>query len=252
VSPDRPAPWVLPAADWADAVTEALASRIAQQPDLVLCLPTGSTPLPVYERLPGVLERRGVSMERATIVLLDEYLGLPSGHPARCDSKLRGHLLDRLLGPPARFLLFGVDGADPLAACAAFDAEIDALGGLDLVVLGLGLNGHVGMNEPGTSADATTRAVDLAPSTVEAARGYGADPPPTRGVTLGLTEIMAAREIWLLATGDRKARILAATLGGPVTSDVPASLLRDHPGLRLLADDVAMPLRTGSATESRR
>lgn len=241
MSPNRPAPWVLPAADWADGVTEALASRIAQQPDLVVCLPTGSTPLPVYERLPGALARHGVSMERATVVLLDEYLGLPSGHPARCDSTLRKHLLGRLPGGPARFLPFGVDGADPVAACAAFDAEIDARGGLDLVVLGLGLNGHVGMNEPGTAADAATRVVDLAPSTIEAARGYGADLPPTRGLTLGLAEILAAREIWLLATGDRKAGILAATLDGPVTPSVPASLLRDHPGLRVMADDAALP-----------
>ena len=239
MSQDRPALSVLPAPEWADAVTDALVSRIAQQPDLVLCLPTGSTPLPVYERLPRVLARRGVSMGLATIVLLDDYLGLPSGHPARCDSKLGEHLLDRLPGPPARFIAFGVDGADPVAACAAFDAEIDALGGLDLVVLGLGLNGHVGMNEPGTAANATTRVVDLAPSTIEAARGYGADPPPTRGVTLGLAGILAAREIWLLVSDDRKARILAATLHGPVTSDVPASLLRDHPGLRVIADQAA-------------
>ena len=238
---DRPATWVLPAAGWADGVTDALASRIAQQPDLVLCLPTGSTPLPVYERLPGALARRGASVEQAAIVLLDEYLGLPPGHPARCDSKLGEHLLDRLLDPPARFLPFGVDRADPVVACAEFDAEIDALGGLDLVVLGLGLNGHIGMNEPGTTADAATRVVDLTPSTMEAARGYGADPPPTRGVTLGIEEILAAREIWLLATGDRKAGILAETLHGPVTSDVPASLLRDHPGLLVMADDAAMP-----------
>lgn len=236
----RPVRWVLPAADWADGVTEALATRIGDQPDLALCLPTGSTPLPVYERLPDALGRHGVSMSRATIVLLDEYLGLPRGHPARCDSKLREYLLALLPDPPARFLSFGVDGEDPVAACAALDAEIDRLGGLDLALLGLGMNGHIGMNEPGTSADATTRVVDLAPSTIQAARGYGADPPPTRGVTLGMARILAAREIWLLATGERKARILAATLDGPVTPDVPASLLRDHPGLRVIADDAAM------------
>lgn len=246
VSPDRSVRWALPAADWPDGVTEALASRIAQQPDLVLCLPTGSTPLPVYERLPGALARHGVSMERATIVLLDEYLGLPAGHPARCDSTLRERLLGRLPDPPARFLAFGVDDRDPVAACASFDAEIAALGGLDLVVLGLGLNGHIGMNEPGTTAGATTRVVDLAPSTMEAARGYGVDPPPTRGVTLGLAEILAAREIWLLVSGDRKAPILAATLDGPVTPSVPASLLRDHPGLRVMADDAAMPVAPAS------
>jgi 6-phosphogluconolactonase/Glucosamine-6-phosphate isomerase/deaminase len=184
-------------------------------------------------------------MGRARIVLLDEYLGLPARHPIRCDSQLRRQLMDRLDVPPARFLAFDVDGGDPAAACVA-DAEIDAMGGLDLVVLGLGMNGHVGMNEPGTPADAMTRVIDLAPSTIEAARAYGADPPPTRGVTLGMAEILAAREIWLLVSGERKAGILAATLDGPMTPDVPASLLRGHPGLRVIADDAAWP---GAATK---
>lgn len=97
------------------------------------------------------------------------------------------------------------------------------MGGLDLVVLGLGMNGHVGMNEPGTPADAMTLVIDLAPSTIE-----------------------AAREIWLLVSGERKAGILAATLDGPMTPDVPASLLRGHPGLRVIADDAAWP---GAATK---
>ena len=108
-----------------------------------------------------------------------------------------------------------------------------------VVVLGVGTNGHVGMNEPGTLPDAPTRLIDLAPSTMAAARAYGADPPPTRGVTLGLAGILAAREIWLLVSGDRKAGILRAALEGPVTTDVPASLLRGHPGLRVIADDAA-------------
>lgn len=232
-------PEVVPAAEWADEVTEALAARIAAQPDLVLCLPTGSTPEPIYERLPDALDRLGVSMARVTVVLLDEYLGLPAGHRIRCDSQLRRQLIDRLDAPPAAFLSFDVDGGDPAAACVAFDAEIAAIGGLDLVILGLGMNGHIGMNEPGTPTDASTRVIELTPSTMEAARQYGADPPPKYGVTLGMAEILAAREVWLLATGERKAAILREVLEGPVTADVPGSLLRGHPGLRVIADDAA-------------
>lgn len=232
-------PWVLPAAEWTDAVAEALAGRIAAQPDLVLCLPTGSTPRPVYDRLPETLARTGTSLVATSVVLLDEYLGLPAGHPVRCDDQLQRQLLDRVPAPPATFVTFGVDGPDPAAACAAYDASIGALGGLDLVVLGLGTNGHVGMNEPGTSPDAPTRVIELAPSTMAAARAYGADPPPTLGVTLGLAGILAAREIWLLVSGERKAAILRDVLEGPVTSDVPASVLRGHPGLRIVADDAA-------------
>lgn len=234
----RGEPEVVPAADWADAVAEALAARIAAQPDLVLCLPTGSTPRPVYERLPGALARTGTSLARVRLVLLDEYLGLPAGHPIRCDGQLRQQLPET----PAAFVTFDVDGPDPAAACAAYDAAIANLGGLDLVVLGLGANGHVGMNEPGTSPDAPTRVIELAPSTMVAAMAYGAAPPPTLGVTLGLAGILEAREIWLLVSGERKAGILEATLGGPVTTDVPASLLRGHPGLRIIADDAAAGL----------
>jgi glucosamine-6-phosphate deaminase len=236
VTPGRPHLEILPAAAWADHVTDRLVDRIAADPNAVVCLPTGSTPLPVYERLPGRLLERGVTAARATIVLLDEYLGLPPDHRARCDRTLERAVLARLEAPGPAFVAFDLDGSDPDAACAAFDREIAAHGGLDLVVLGLGRNGHVGMNEPGTAADAPTRIVELTPASREAAIGYGVDPPPTHGVTLGMAGILAGHEIWLLATGSEKADILAAALDGPVTPDVPASLLRDHPGLRVIVD----------------
>lgn len=227
---------VVPAPAWADRVAGLLADRLAATPDLVVCLPTGTTPTPLYERLPFVLAERGVSAGRATVVVLDDYLGLPPGHPARCEAVLRRSVLERLVPSPAGFIAFDVDAVDPGAACAAFDAAVAAAGGLDLVVLGLGRNGHVGMNEPGSAPDAPTRVVELAPSTREAARGYGMDPPPTHGVTLGMAGILAAREVWLLATGSEKAEILAAAVDGPVTADVPGSLLRAHPRLLVMAD----------------
>lgn len=230
---------VLPGASWADHVASLLADRLDARPGLVACLPTGSTPGPVYERLPGVLASRGVSAAAATVVLLDEYLGVPAGHLARCDSMLGRGLLDRLDPAAGRVITFDVDRLDGTAACAAFDGAVAAAGGLDLVVLGLGRNGHIGMNEPGSPANAPTRVVALAPSTREAARHYGVDPPPAHGVTLGMAGILASPEIWLLATGAHKADILAATLDGPPTADVPASLLRDHPGLRIIVDDAA-------------
>lgn len=229
---------VVPAASFGAAVAARLAERLVALPSLVVCLPTGSTPLPVYEALQGELARRAVTVAGATVVLLDEYLGLPRGHAARCDAVLRREVVDRL-DPPPRFVTFDVDGNDPKGACTAFDAAIAAAGGLDLVVLGLGANGHVGMNEPGSAPDAPTRVVELAASTREAALGHGADPAPTHGVTLGLAGIMAAREIWLLATGTHKRAILAAALDGPVTPDVPATLLREHPCLRVIADEAA-------------
>lgn len=230
---------VVPAASFGEVVAARLVDRLAARPSLVVCLPTGRTPLPVYEALPGELARRGLTAAAATVVLLDEYLGLPRGHVARCDAVLRREVIDRL-DPPPRFVTFDADGSDPEGACAAFDAAIAAAGGLDLVVLGLGANGHIGMNEPGSTPDAPTRIVELTASTREAALGYGADPAPTHGLTLGLGGIMAAREVWLLATGAHKRAILAATLDSPVTHDVPATILLLHPGLRVIADEAAV------------
>ncbi len=229
---------ILPAAAWADRVASRLADRLGAEPRLVVCLPTGSTPLPVYERLPAALAARGATAAEATVVLLDEYLGLPVGHPARCDVVLRGTLLDRLDRRP-RFISWRVDDLAPEDACGTFEETVAHAGGLGLVVLGLGANGHVGMNEPGSPADAPTRVVELTASTRDAARGYGADPPPTHGVTLGVAAILAAREVWLLATGEGKAGILRRTLQEVPSADVPASWLRAHPRLCVLADDGA-------------
>jgi glucosamine-6-phosphate deaminase len=230
---------VLSETAWTDHVAGLLADRFAADPGLVVCLPTGSTPRPVYDALPDVLRERGVAADGTTVVVLDDYLGLPPGHPRRCDLVIGREVLDRLPPPRPRLIAVDVDAADVGAACAAFDAGIAAAGGLDLVVLGLGLNGHVGMNEPGSTADSPTRMVELAPSTRETAAGYGVDPPPTHGVTLGMTGILAAHEIWLLATGPDKRTVVRQLLDGPMTSQLPASLLRGHPGLRIIVDDVA-------------
>ena len=198
---------VIPAADWTDAVADAMATRIAAQADLVLCLPTGSTPRPVYERLPAALARPAHPWPASrSCCLTNTWACRPVIRSAATRSSSASSRRRR-----PRFVTFDVDGPDPATACATYDAAIVGLGGLDLVVLGLGANGHVGMNEPGTLPDAPTRVIDLAPSTMAAARAYGADPPPTRGVTLGLAGILAAREIWLLVSGDRKAAILRAS-----------------------------------------
>lgn len=232
----------LPAGSWADTVTGMLADRLAGRPDLVVCLPTGSTPRPIYDRLPDALRARQVDLSAATIVALDEYVGLPSDHLARCDVVLRTQLLDRLDVPPRRLVRLEVDALEPETAAAAFDEAIVAIGGLDLVLLGLGRNGHVAMNEPGSTADTSTRVVELAAATRDVAIGYGADPPPTHGLTMGLRQILAAREIWLLATGAGKAAILSRALTETPSAAVPASLLLDHPALHVIVDDAAWPM----------
>ena len=236
---------VLPAAAWADRVAAELIARLRVRPDLRLCLPTGDTPSPVYALLSAAAQAGEASFEQATILLLDEYLGLPADSPARADGRLRRELVDRLEPPAAAFLTIDVDGPDPEAAAARHDAVASA--GIDLALLGLGMNGHVGLNEPGSLPDAPTRVVRVALSSRRVAVDrYAAGEPPTAGITLGMDRLLAAGEVWLLVTGDRKAGILARALLEPPGPDCPASYLRRHPRLTVFADqDAAARLPAG-------
>jgi glucosamine-6-phosphate deaminase len=229
---------VLPAEAWADDVARALAGVIRRRPTLRVCLPTGDTPGPLYARLVEMSSAGLVSFAGVEIIMLDEYVGLSPGSPARCEVRLRRELVSALRPPPAAFHTIELDRLDPAAAAVAHDRV--AAAGLDLVLLGLGTNGHVGFNEPGSTPESTTRVVALADESREASvERYGAERPPEVGVTLGLARLLAAREIWLLVTGERKAAILARALEGEMSNDCPASQLQRHRRLRVFADEPA-------------
>lgn len=234
---------VLPVDAWAERVAGDLVERLRSAPDLRLCLPTGDTPAPVYAALAARLEAGEASLERATIVLLDEWVGLRPDDAARCDGRLRRELLERVSPGPAAFHPVRVDELAPEQAAARHDDV--AAGGLGLTLLGLGANGHVGFNEPGSTADSPTRVVTLEAGSGDAAVArYGAERVPEAGITLGVARLMASDEIWLLVSGARKAEILDQALRGPVGPDVPASFLRSHPRLRVIADTAAAALVT--------
>jgi glucosamine-6-phosphate deaminase len=222
---------VFPASAWADAVAAALADRLRASPRLRVCLPTGETPSPLYAALSSAADANLWS--RATVVLLDDYIGLAPDDPAAGGSRLRREIVDHVR--PGTFI--DIDQSGDLEA--AVRRHDEAARGLDLAVVGLGLNGHIGFNEPGSTADSPTRVVDLHPRSQAAAEGYGAEGVPERGITIGLARLLEARELWLLVTGERKAEILRAALEGPETPDVPASFLRRHPNWRVMADDAA-------------
>jgi len=231
---------IFPALAWADRVAAELAARLVADPCLRLCLPTGDTPEPVYAALVERVARGEASLAGATVVLLDEWVGLRPGDPARGDVQIRTQLLELLPGPPAAVHLVDVDGPDLDAAVARHDAVATEL---DLVLLGLGTNGHVGFNEPGTLPDSPTRIVRLAASSrTTATARYGAASEPAAGVTIGLARILSAREVWLLVTGEHKAAMLRRALREPEGPDCPASYLRRHGRLRVLADESAAAL----------
>jgi glucosamine-6-phosphate deaminase len=203
--------------------------RLSDQPDLRMCLPTGNTPAPVYRE---VSPRSDFS--RSTIFLLDEF-GLPSDDPARCDSMLRRDLLDLLDRPPAAFEALDPQAEDSGAECDRYEMAI-AAGGLDLTLLGLGSNGHLGLNEPGCGPDCPTRKVKLSPETAAGMGRYGAAGSTTWGMTVGLGRLLQSGEIWLLVTGSHKAEVLQRSLQGPIDPDIPASYLRTSLNVVVWAD----------------
>ena len=232
---------ILAERDWGPLLAARLAARLHDRPGLTLCLPTGTTPRPLYAHLDDALRAADTSMAQTTVVVLDEFGGLDPEDPARCANLIQRDLLDRLTVAPARVLVPDVDAPDPEQAGARYEAQINELGGIDLALLGLGANGHVGMNEPGSPPSSRTRTVELADSTSRHAAEYGAVVPPRWGITLGLGTILEARELWLLVRGAHKRDILQRATKGETDPSVPASMLRDHPRLTVLADRAAMP-----------
>ncbi len=185
----------------------------------------------------------GASLARSEVILLDEFIGLPVGHPGRCESMLRRQLLDHV--EVGRFHRIDVDAPDLDTECIRVDAI--ATGGIDLAVLGLGSNGHLGMNEPGSEPGDSTRVVELAKETREGLARYGIDLPIEHGVTVGMAQLLAANEVWLLVAGGKKREILRRVLEGPVGPECPASYLREHSNAIVWADEVAVGTRDGGA-----
>jgi glucosamine-6-phosphate deaminase len=220
----------------ADLVAETLAAT----PDAVLGLPAGNTPRPLYAEL--VRRHRGgaLSFARASGFNLDEYAGLPADHPASFRRFLDEQLYRQIDLLPAR--AHAPDGlaADLAAECARYERAIAEAGGLDLVLLGIGGNGHIAFNEPPAAFASRTRLVALTEATrAVAAAGFGATPVPTHALTMGVATILAARRCVLLAFGAGKAEAIARMLAAPPTPDVPASALQLHANATVIVDAAA-------------
>lgn len=182
----------------------------------------------------------GGDLSASTIFVLDEF-GLPAGTAARCDEMIRRDLLDLLPTQPGAVHALDIDAIDLEAECRRYETAVTE-GGLALAMLGLGGNGHLGLNEPGSSSETVTRVVRLTPETGGHATSYGSDSAATWGVTLGIATLLAANELWLLVTGAHKAEILVRTLNDEIGPDVPATFLRTHPNVTVFADEEAASL----------
>lgn len=219
----------------ADLVVEALSTR----PDPLLGVATGSSPEPVYTALARRVEQEGLDLSHVEVVALDEYLGLPPGHPESYAQVVDRTVRVPLRLDPRRVRVPDALAPDPQAAARAHDEVVRTHAGADIQLLGLGHNGHIAFNEPGAPLTSRTRVVELSASTRQAnARFFGGDPAavPDRAITQGVATILSARRLLLVATGSGKARAVASALAGPVTPDCPGSALQRHPHLTVLLD----------------
>lgn len=225
----------------ARAAAADVAAAVRRVPDAAILFAVGETPVPLYAELAARRAAGDLDTSRVRAVQLDEYVGVPPTD----ERAFFGWLERDVLGPLAiareRTTALRGDSADPAAECERYERAVREAGGIDLAILGLGLNGHLGFNEPPSAADAPTRVVDLAEPTIEASAGYwgSRELVPPRGITAGMRVLLAARETILVVTGERKRDILRAALEGPVTPDVPASLLRTIERVRVHADRAA-------------
>ena len=212
------------------------AARVTEKPDSVLGLATGSSPLGCYEQLRAWRREGLLDFSKCVSFNLDEYCGLPEAHPCSYHAFMKEHLFDGV-NLQASYLPDG-NARDMAAECRRYDAAIRAAGGIDLQLLGIGRNGHIGFNEPGDRFVYGTHVVDLTPSTIQANRRFfeSEDEVPRRAVSLGIGGIMAAREIVLIAMGEDKAQAVYDAVHGDVTRRVQASVLRAHPHTVFLLD----------------
>jgi glucosamine-6-phosphate deaminase len=206
---------------------------LAHKPDAVLALPTGATPLGLYAELAERTAAQELSFAAAMLFNLDEYVGLGARDPLSYASYLERHLLRAVGAAPDRVRLLRGDAADLAAECRDYDAAIARAGGIDLAVLGLGANGHIAFNEPGTDWRTTTHVVALSGETRAAQQrlsGAGAC-IPERGLTVGIATLCAAREVLLLVAGSSKREALTALMCGPPDPRWPVTSLVGHPRL---------------------
>ncbi|ACZ30080.1 glucosamine-6-phosphate isomerase [Xylanimonas cellulosilytica DSM 15894] len=215
---------------------------LRRKPDAVIGLATGSSPLKVYDELARRHAEEGLSFARARGFMLDEYVGLPADHPERYRTVIEKEIASRVGWAPEQ--VQGPDGlaADLPAASRAYEQAIAAAGGVDVQILGIGTDGHIAFNEPGSSLASRTRVKTLTRQTREDnARFFGGDVDavPTHCLTQGLGTIMDARHLVLLATGRQKAEAVHQLVEGPVSAMWPATIMQMHPHATVLVDDAA-------------
>jgi glucosamine-6-phosphate deaminase len=226
----------------AKSLADQIIEAIARKPDLVLGLPTGRTPIRLYHEL-GVRHAKGdADFSRVTTFNLDEFLDVGHDHSGSYRAFMQEHLFSRINVPESRINVLNGVAADPAEECERYERAIADAGGIDLQLLGIGTNGHIGFNEPARELAARTHRVALKASTRRsnaALFGGRADAVPREALSMGMASILRARRIVLIATGKSKAGCVARMLNGVITTRMPASFLQLHAAVELMLDEPA-------------
>ncbi|MFJ9502029.1 glucosamine-6-phosphate deaminase [Brevibacillus centrosporus] len=227
--------------DMSKQAAKLIAEEVTRNPKTVLGLATGGTPVGMYRELVSLHQQDGVDFSQAQSFNLDEYVGLPSLHPQSYRTYMNENLFAHINLPAEKTHVPQGDAEDLEAECKRYEQAIAQAGGIDIQVLGIGNNGHIGFNEPGSTKDTTTRVVALTQSTMEANARYfdSIQEVPTQAVSMGIQTILGAKKIILLASGEAKAQAVSQMLEGELTADVPASLLQLHPDVTVIVDEEA-------------
>ena len=231
-----------------DAIGAAAASLFAacviEKPNAVLGLATGSTPIPTYKKMAELYTSGAVDYSGITTFNLDEYVGLGHDHEQSYYYFMHENLFSHINVPEERIHVLSGTAPDSEKECADYEKMIDAAGGIDLQILGIGRNGHIAFNEPADAFAPVTHVVQLTDSTIEANKRFfsSADEVPRKALTMGIGSIMKARAIIIIATGSDKAEAVKAMIKGPITPECPASVLQMHPNVVVMLDEGAASL----------
>jgi glucosamine-6-phosphate deaminase len=236
---------IIEAQDYKDMSRKAaniISAQMILKPESVIGLATGSTPIGVYDQLTEWYKKGDLDFSKIHTVNLDEYKGLPRTNDQSYYYFMHQHLFDRVNIDPERTNVPNGMEPDAEKECGRYEELIRSLGGVDLQLLGLGHNGHIGFNEPGEAFEKETHCVDLTESTIEANKRFfaSADDVPKQAYTMGIKTIMQAKKILIVVNGENKADIVERAFFGPVTPEVPASILQLHNDVTLVGDEAAL------------
>ena len=228
--------------DMSRKAANIISAQVIMKPNCVLGLATGSTPIGTYDQLVEWYNKGDLDFSEVTTVNLDEYKGLPRTNDQSYYYFMHQHLFDRVNIDPERTNVPNGMEPDAEKECGRYEELIRSLGGVDLQLLGLGHNGHIGFNEPGEAFEKETHCVDLTERTIEANKRFfaSANDVPKQAYTMGIKTIMQAKKILIVVNGENKADIVERAFFGPVTPEVPASILQLHNDVTVVGDEEAL------------